>query len=93
MFDIILSELEPYVSAEQEFCEVFFHLRYPGDGKEVLSFFHLLYIFIYSFWTPVNRGSYEIAIVCPSVRPSVQRFAQKLVIFYRLIFDMEVSER
>jgi len=34
VFDIVLSELEPYVAAEQDFCAMFFHLRYPGDGKE-----------------------------------------------------------
>ncbi|XP_057312969.1 exocyst complex component 1-like isoform X2 [Hydractinia symbiolongicarpus] len=32
VFDVILSELEPYVSAEQQFCTLFFHLRYPGDN-------------------------------------------------------------
>jgi len=35
----VLSEIEPYVGTEQDFCAVFFHLRYPGDNKNVRIFF------------------------------------------------------
>ena len=33
VFDIVLSELEPYVAAEQDFCAKFFHLRHPGENE------------------------------------------------------------
>ena len=35
---MVLSELEPYVGAEQDFCQLFFHLRYPGDDADVSIF-------------------------------------------------------
>ena len=38
VFDIVLSEIEPYVGAEQDFCQMFFHLRYPGDDADVSTF-------------------------------------------------------
>lgn len=34
VFDVILSELEPYVSAEQDFCAMFFNLYYPEKDME-----------------------------------------------------------
>ncbi|XP_012556350.1 exocyst complex component 1 isoform X1 [Hydra vulgaris] len=37
VLDVVLSEIEPYVSAEQDFCASFFHLRYPGDNQDQVS--------------------------------------------------------
>ncbi|XP_066926565.1 exocyst complex component 1-like isoform X2 [Clytia hemisphaerica] len=34
VFDMVLSEIEPYVMTEQEFCQMFFHLRWPGDNAD-----------------------------------------------------------
>ena len=42
VFDIVLSEIEPYVGAEQDFCQMFFHLRYPGDDADVSIILFLL---------------------------------------------------